>query len=73
MKKKITFNQDDYIKANRIASREEEIERHGHPVCYGRVHKSKKIYDRKRVKAGNKDLPYFFVITLYKYSHTISY
>ena len=36
MKKRIT--QDDYIKVNRKASREAEIERHGHPICYKRVH-----------------------------------
>jgi len=52
---------DDYIKANRIASREAEIDNHGHSVCYRKVHKSKKVYDRKRDKADNKDLPYFFV------------
>ena len=55
--KKIT--EKDYIKANRIASREEEIENHGHPVCHKKVHKSKKIYDRKRRKADDKDLPFF--------------
>ena len=31
MKKRIT--QDDYIKANRKASREAEIEMYGHPIC----------------------------------------
>ena len=41
MKKRIT--QDDYIKANRKASREAEIKEHGHPVCYKRVHESKKV------------------------------
>jgi hypothetical protein len=56
-KKRIT--QSDYIKANRIASREAEIENHGHPVCHKKIHKSKKIYDRKRKKAGNEDLPFF--------------
>ena len=36
MKKRIT--QDDYIKANRKASREAEIEMYGHPICHKRVH-----------------------------------
>lgn len=61
--KKITFTQDDYLKANRIASRNEEIEKHGHPICYSRVHKSKKVYNRKKNKADN-DLPYFFVVNV---------
>ena len=42
MKKRIT--QDDYIKANRKASREAEIEMYGHPICHQRVHQSKKVY-----------------------------
>ncbi len=46
MKKRIT--QDDYIKVNRKASREAEIERHGHPICYKRVHQSKKYITVKR-------------------------
>ena len=57
MKKRIT--QDDYIKVNRKASREAEIERHGHPICYKRVHQSKKVYNRKKIKAGDKALPFF--------------
>lgn len=57
MKKRIT--QDDYIKANRKASREEEIESHGHPVSYNRVHQSKKVYNRKKRKAEDKALPFF--------------
>ena len=60
MKKRIT--QDDYIKANRKASREAEIEMHGHPICHKRVHQSKKVYNRKKIKAANKELPYFFVL-----------
>ena len=43
MKKRIT--QDDYIKANRKASREAEIEMYGHPICHKRVHQSKKVYN----------------------------
>ncbi len=62
MKKKIT--QEDYIKANRKLSREEEIQRHGHPVSHQRIHVSKKVYNRKKMKAGDKGLPYFLVPAL---------
>ena len=58
MKKRIT--QDDYIKANRKASREAEIEMYGHPICHKRVHQSKKVYNRRKIKAADKKLPYFF-------------
>jgi len=58
MKKRIT--EQDYIKANRRASREEEIRTHGKPPGYGRIHKSKKIYDRKKSKAGIRRLPLLF-------------
>lgn len=57
--KKIT--ERDYIKANRRASREAEIENHSHPISLSRVHKSKKVYDRKHQKADDKrHLPSFF-------------
>lgn len=59
MKKRIT--REDYIKANRKASREEEIKAHGHSICYKKVHVSEKVYNRKKSKADNKDLPYLFV------------
>ena len=48
-KKKDSFM--DYIKANRKGSREAEIENHGHPVSFNRIHVSKKVYNRKRDKA----------------------
>ena len=50
-RKKLRITQADYLKANRRASRQEEIESHGHPV-QGRamIHKSKKVYDRNRMK-----------------------
>ena len=60
MKKRIT--QDDYIKANRKASREAEIEMYGHPICHKRVHQSKKVYNRRKIKAADKKLPYFFFL-----------
>ena len=40
----------DFIKANRKASREEEIAAYGSQVSFRRVlHKSRKQYDRKRL------------------------
>lgn len=52
----------DYIKANRRATREAEIENHSRPVNFCRVHKSKKVYDRKRRKADDKrHLPSFLL------------
>ena len=41
----------DYVKANRKASREEEIQAHGKQVSMRpAVFKSKKVYDRKKMK-----------------------
>ena len=61
----------DYIKACRKAGREEEIAAHGRPVAVFRIHKSKKAYDRKRMKAADKkSLPFFVpkpVIRIYRY------
>lgn len=54
-KKRIT--EEDYIKANRKASREEEIEQHGRPIPRTRVHKSKKVYDRKKAKLPKDPAP----------------
>ena len=61
MKRKNTITQEDYLRANRKASREEEIFRYGHPLCHKRIFKSKKVYDRKRVKAGDRNLPFLCV------------
>ncbi|MCD7794222.1 MAG: hypothetical protein LUH46_05060 [Alistipes sp.] len=58
--KKQKISQQDYLKAHRKASREEEIEQHGRPARFRAVHKSKKAYDRKREKAGSSDLPFSF-------------
>ena len=64
MKKRIT--QDDYIKANRKASREAEIEMYGHPICHKRVHQSKKVYNRKKIRrcVVIHDAPSFFSLTI---------
>ena len=43
-------NIDEYIKINRKLSREEEIAKYGRPIRIFGIHKSKKIYDRKRMK-----------------------
>ncbi len=59
MKTKIT--RTDYIKANRKASREAEIEAHGHSPSRLKVHKSKRTYDRKNYKAGRNDLPFILI------------
>lgn len=58
MKRKDKITQEDYLRANRKASREEEISRYGHTLCHKRIYKSKKVYDRKRVKAGDRNLPF---------------
>ena len=56
------FTLEDYVKANRKASREAEINDHLHPVRYNVVHKSKKVYDRNRIKADSKQgLPDLFI------------
>ena len=68
MKKRIT--EQDYLKAHRKASREEEIARHGRPVGQSRVHRSKKAYDRKKTKAGLKRLPFDFIPAL-MFSHLL--
>ena len=64
-KRKKRITEQDYLKAHRKASREEEIARHGRPVGQSRVHRSKKAYDRKKTKAGLKRLPFDFPATGY--------
>lgn len=50
-KMKFRITQKDFLLANRRAARQEEIESHGHPVqARTMVHKSKKVYDRNRIK-----------------------
>ena len=53
----------EYIKANRKGSREAELENHGRPVSHNRIHVSKKVYDRKRMKAdAQRHLPYLNLV-----------
>ena len=53
--KKLRITEADYMLAQRRAARLEEIAAHGKPVSIrSAIHKSKKIYNRKRLKkAGN--------------------
>ena len=50
-KKKMRITEADYMLAQRRAARMEEIAEHGKPVSFRKaLHKSKKAYDRKRLK-----------------------
>ena len=56
--KNYRITQEDYIKANRKASREEEIRLYGKQIFNRHViHKSKKQYNRMR----DRKIPYFFI------------
>ena len=49
--KKLRITEADYMLAQRRAARLEEIAAHGKPVSMrSAIHKSKRIYDRKRLK-----------------------
>ena len=49
--KKLRITQADYMLAQRRAARLEEISEHGKPVSFRKaLHKSKKAYDRKKLK-----------------------
>ena len=57
--KNYRITKEDYIKANRKASREEEIRLYGKQIFNRHViHKSKKQYNRMR----DRKIPYFFYI-----------
>ena len=62
--KKLRITEADFMLANRRAARAEDLAEHGgRPVSFKTaLHKSKKVYDRKRLKrAGiklNDDLPF---------------
>ena len=60
-KKKFRITESDFLLANQKASREEELERHGKQIIFRTTtQKSKKVYDRKRLKKAdiNDDLPF---------------
>ena len=53
--KKLHITEADFMLANRRAARLEEIEQHGRPVSFRKaLHRSKKRYDRKKMK---KEIP----------------
>ena len=53
-RKKLRITEADYMLAQRRAARLEEIAAHGKPVSMrSAIHKSKKIYDRKRLKKAD--------------------
>lgn len=48
---KLRITEKDFLLANRRAAREEDIALHGRPTSFRKaLHKSKKIYDRKKFK-----------------------
>jgi len=54
--RRLRITEQDYLKANRRAARLEEIEAHGKPVRFRAIlHKSRKTYDRHRLKPVNPD------------------
>ena len=59
--KKLRITEADFMLANRRAARLEEIAAHGKPVSFRTAfQKSKKVYDRKRLKKAGiiaDDLP----------------
>ena len=59
--KKLRITEADFMLANRRAARLEEIAAHGKPVSFRTtLQKSKKVYDRKRMKKAGvnpDDLP----------------
>lgn len=60
-KKKKTDITTLMVKAAKKASRDEEIAKHGKSINYAKVVKSKKVYDRKKNKAGaDEALPYLY-------------
>ena len=64
-KKQFRITESDFLLANRKASREEEIARFGKQIIFRTTtQKSKKVYDRKRLKKAdiknNDDLPFLY-------------
>lgn len=58
MKPKKRNTVTDMLKSARRKSREEEISTHGKPINYKKVVPSKKVYKRKKYRAGRNDLPF---------------
>ena len=78
-KKRFRITEKDFLLANRKASREEEIAKYGKQIMFRTTtQKSKKVYDRKRLKkAGinSDDLPLMIIAspacTCFLYLHPI--
>ena len=69
-KKRFRITESDFLLANRKASREEEIARFGKQIIFRTsTQKSKKVYDRKRLKRtdikNTDDLPFFCMFESY--------
>jgi hypothetical protein len=62
MKTKKKSSVMEQVKAARKQNREEEIKTHGKPINYRKVMESKKQYNRKKNKADDEVLPYFFPV-----------
>jgi hypothetical protein len=50
----------EQVKASRKQSREEELKTHGKAINYRKIMETKKVYNRKKNKADDEVLPYFF-------------
>ena len=55
----------EQVKAARKQSRDEEIQTHGKSINYRKVMANKKQYNRKKNKADDEVLPYFFISPLH--------
>lgn len=51
----------EQVKAAKKQNREEEIKTHGKTLNYAKIIESKKVYKRKKNKADDEYLPYFFI------------
>ena len=75
-KKRFRITEKDFLLANRKASREEEIAKYGKQIMFRTTtQKSKKVYDRKRLKkAGinSDDLPLMIFSSHLFYIQSIS-
>ncbi len=55
-RKTLRITEAVFMLANRRAARLEEIAEHGRPVTFRKaLHKSKKVYDRKRLKGPSTE------------------
>ena len=71
-KKNFRITESDFLLANRKASREEELERHGKQIFFRTtIQKSKKVYDRNRLKKADikSMICLFYVTWIHMYVH----